>query len=317
MLSFREVYTLDPFSVPDKVKEKHARPWTSNEVLFNILMMVVAFIIIVTGIYLPDIHCTHWCCDNKVANKLDSIDLTYKPQESKRTLSQFGRDLNGSNGVVMVMENMFSGLANLSIPHNPIYTIAKLAAEIKDGVPLRKHKFPLITVSGKRGSVQELYMTVYMAQTLATPKASLILNGLTETSSAAFDTLTLLVRDEIIDWNPADMYTHNEEVWVSARFKNIDTSKSVSEYMHDIMTRYLELSGSSVRYYLISKEREDELRNAYKSDTEYTVTNITTAFHAAVLKVLFPNLKILMTEHPDDPVYVNSVEFLNRFILSS
>lgn len=297
--------------------------WTTNEALYNVLLMIVGFIIIVTAIYLPVIHdgdCTGWCCDKTNQEKqTPKLNLSFAPRESKASLSEFSREKNGT-GAVMVMENMFSGLATLSIPHKPIYTIAKLAAEVKsptDLTFLRKHKFSLVTVSGKRGSAEEIYMTVYMAQTLARENGTLILNGLSDENASAFQALTNLVKNQVLDWDPANLFQHDTDVWVSATFKSINTAKSVSEYLYDIMYRHLDLSDSSVRYYVISKEREDELRKAYQTDTLFKVENVTTAFHAMVLKVLFPNISVEivpLTVSPD-PIFDSAVTFLNKFIL--
>lgn len=347
------------FGVPEEVERQPRQPWTTDALLYNVLLIIVAFMIVVTAIYLPQIEdssCSSWCCrstsratSTHQAQRSDH-PLPFQPQESKASLTQFSREKNGAasgaNSAVMILENLFTGLASLSIPHKPIYSVAKLAAEAQSRdndatfTLLHKNRFPMVTVSGKRGTAEEIYMTVYMAQTLAREHAVLILNGLTDASSPAFEALNQLTKDEVLEWNPSDLYQHGDETWISARFKSVNTSKSVSEHLYDILYRYLDLAGSSVRYYVISKEREEELRRAYKNDQTFTVTNLTTAFHAAVLKVLFPDLKIELVEPPllpvisvsavssslpdlspqpqtpsEDDIYRQALDFLKDFIL--
>lgn len=336
------------FGTPAAVKHLPERPWTTNEYLYNALLLIVAFMVIVTAIYWPWINdntnCSSWCCrtgQSRTRHEAKGTDpsnrMAFTPQDSKATITQFSREQNGatsgSNSAVMILENLFSGLATLSIPHQPIYTISKLAAEVKTGdsdatyTSVHKNHFPMVTVSGKQGSAEEIYMTVYMAQTLAREHAVLILNGLDHDASPAFEALNNLVKDGIVDWQTTDLYRHGGETWASARFKSIQTNKSVSEHLYDILYRYLDLSGSPVRYYTISKEREEELRRAYKTDTQFVVHNITTAFHGAVLKVLFPNLKLVVepvnvtpdtsptADDAEGTTYQNAIEFLRTFIL--
>ena len=144
-LTFGEVYTWDFVGVPEAVKRQNARPWTSSEVLYNVLLMVVAFMVLVTAIYWPWIHddqCTSWCCRSSDRASTNAVDargrssehrLPFEPRESKVSLSQFSRDKNaaesGSSSAVMVLDNLFTGLATLMVPHKPLYTISKLAAE--------------------------------------------------------------------------------------------------------------------------------------------------------------------------------------------
>lgn len=357
-LSVAEAHPLswDPavwFGVPPAVRRRTERPWTASEFLYNALLLVVAFMVIVTAIYWPwindDANCSSWCCRTgptrtRHSPKSSTPDnrMAFTPQESKATLTQFSREQNGatsgSNTAVMILENLFTGLTTLSIPHQPLYTVSKLAAEVKSGdqgttfTPVHKNRFPMVTMSGKQGTAEDIYMTVYMAQTLARENALLILNGLDDDTSPAFEALNNLVKDEIIDWQTADLYHHGDETWASARFKSIQPNKSVSEHLYDVLYRYLDLSGSPVRYYTISKEREEELRRAYKGDQQFVVHNITTAFHGAVLKVLFPGLTLVLMdpvavtpdvvpgtssvpEDPEEVTYQNALEFLRTFIL--
>lgn len=354
-MSAQDVHVDRWFHVPDEVKRKAQRPWSANEVLYNVLLLVVACMVIVTAIYWPvingDAGCGSWCCrygesssddTNRASHREATARLPFQPQESKASLTQFSREQNGAvsgaNSAVMVVEAMFTGLAVLSIPHKPLYSISRLAAEAQSSdndttfTFQHKHQFPMVTVSGKRGSAEELFMTVYMAQTLARPGAVLILNGLTDEHSAAFAALLQLVQAGVLAWQPTDLYRHGTETWASARFQAVNPSKAVSEYLFEMMARFLELSGTPVRYYVISKEREDELRRAYKHDTLFTVHNVTTACHGAVLKVLFPALRLEVRPPPplpsplsvttptasptaEDLIYPRALEFLQKYIL--
>ncbi len=318
-------------------------PWTYNEILFSSLLMIVAFMIIVTAIYLPWID-SDTCSAPRLRSRSHALPYP-TPRESKMSLTQFSRDLSGresgQHSAVMVMEPMFTGLSVLSIPSRPVYSIAKLAAESKAApddkfVPVYKHHFPMITVSGKKSTAEELCMTVRMAQTLVKPNGTLIMNGMDQ-DSEAFDALGTLVTEGVLKWNPADLYKSADETWISAKFIAVNPEKCVSEHIYDEMYRYLGLSDSANTYFVISKTREDELRRAYKSDTSFRVTNTTTAILGAVLKVLFPDIRLALDRPnpsvalPVDPaaptpsvdatpmeetIYFRALDFLDDYILA-
>jgi hypothetical protein len=316
----------------------------NNSILFGILWILLGFIIIVTAIYLPDINtCDGWCCAKMTASKtapsgisgMSHATIPYQPRESKVSLNQYTREQSGkesgNNTAVLVLENFFSGLATLNIPHQPIYNIAKLAAETRPEKSndantatytyLHKNKFPLVAISGKKGTAQEIYMAAYLAQALSRENNGiLIINGMTE-ASPALEAWSKLIEDGIIHWKTEDMFHNENEDWAKGTFTRIDPKKSVSEYLSEILSKYLELTDESkVQYYITSKEREDELRKAYKTDKKFTVNNVTTVFHATVLKVMYPTINIfvesLVSTIPEETtLFPKAVEFLEKYIL--
>lgn len=314
----------------------------TNYILYGLLWIFVGFMAIVTGIYFPDINtCDGWCCAKTArtmpASRMlesDTSPIPYNPQDSKLSLNQYAREqsgkASGGNGAVLVLENFFSGLATLNISHQPIYNMAKLALEIRHENSIdntatvytyvHKNKFPLVAISGKKGTAQEIYMAAYMGQALSKEKDGvLVINGMTE-DSPALEAWTKLIADGIIHWQEADMFHNQNEDWAKGTYAAIDTKKSVAQYLCDIITQYLELDESKTQYYVISKEREDELRKAYMADKKFIVNNVTTVFHAAVLKCIYPTLNItvesLVSVIPEETtLFPRAVEFLEKYIL--
>jgi len=283
-----------------------------------ILYIFFGLILITTCIYLPDMSiCENWCCAARTSASSPGSGRWGKkpPKQINKSLNQFSREISGGHSALMVLENMHSGLATLSVSHKPLYNLAKLAANNS------KNKFPLVTVSGKKGTAEDLYMTVYIAQALAKENATIIMNGFTSEDSPASQAWQELVKTEVISWNVSDLFQNKEETWVSGKFRKIDVNKAVSEYVYDIIYRYLDLAQSSIRYYVISKEREEELRQVYKNDKSYEVNNITTVFHAAVLKILFPDIIINIVpstsviDSVDTDKYEKALTFLTTYIL--
>ena len=287
--------------------------------LFDVLWIILGFIVIVTAIYLPLIDtCNGWCCSSS-SRKSEHVSgvyrLPYQPRESKQSLQKFtrqtGQKNSGQNSAVMILENFFSGLSTVSISHQPIFNIARLAAELRpessnivEGKFTYRHKnqFPLIALSGKKGSTEEIYTAAYLAQALAKPNATVVMNGVTADSSA-FHAWSRLVHDGIMHWKTEDLYHKDGEHWVVGTYKDLQTKKCVSEYLHDRMSAYVNLGQNegtdlpkTKTYYVISKEREEELRRAYEKDRHFTVTNLTTAFHAATLKIIYPKLNVTIDD---------------------
>jgi hypothetical protein len=308
----------------------------TNHFLFGVLWIFLGVLIMISGIFLPDINtCNGWCCARSAANKSGVLELKtsepipFQPQESKVSLNQYAREQgNGKGGAVLVLENFFSGLATLNISHQPIYNIAKIAAEVRSNnsennvtyTYIHKNKFPLIAISGKKGTAQEIYMAAYMGQALAREKDSvLIINGMTA-YSPALEAWTRLVDEGLIHWQTTDLFHNETEDWAKGTYAKIDSNKSSSQILCEILSGYLNLDESKVQYYSISKEREEELRKAYATDKKFMVNNITTVFHAAVLKVIYPTLNITVSELVSDIVedqelYPKAVEFLEKYIL--
>jgi hypothetical protein len=143
------------------------------------------------------------------------------------------------------------------------------------------------------------------------------------------------VHDGVVHWKTEDLYHKDGEHWVVGTYKDLQTQKCVSEYLHHCMSDYVGLHNTdeadkkesiSKTYYLISKEREDELRRAYETDRQFTVNNLTTAFHAATLKVMYPKLNVTMDtsalppqaaaeESTEEAQYRKALQFLEQYIL--
>lgn len=307
--------------------------------LWDVTWVLVGFLIIVTAIYLVQIDtCNGWCCSSSVmkGSSLRGSTLPYQQRQAEKPLHKFSREANGSaNGSesgVMILENFYTGLTTLNVKHHPIYNVPRLAAELRPETEgsdhptyLHKNKYPMVCLSGKKGTAQEIYMTAYLSQALAKPNAFLIINGMSN-DSPAFQAWSQLVVNGIIHWKEEDLYQRDNEQWAVGKFKNIDTQKCVSSYLYDQMKEYIGLVEAKTVYYVISSERENELREAYRNDQEFSVHNTTSAFHAAVLKVLIPSLRITITSM--DPVtspavsptqeaefYNRAVEFVRKYIL--
>lgn len=300
------------------------------EIAFICLMLVF----MVTAIYWPTIvACDGYCCSSQNAKSSKVVKdaathnrLPYKVRASPKTLSRYSRSVGGTPGVA-VINTFYRGLAALLIQHQPLLTIAKTAAKTRaestDTNPAFFHKnmYPLITMSGEQGTEQEIYNAVYMSQALAKPRAVVILNGITP-DSPAWAAWQRLVVDNVVHWKTTDLLTNSEQTWVKGTFKMLNTNKAVSEYMYDIMKTYVDLdSNDETAYYITSQERENEIRVAYEKDKTFTVSNLTSAFHAATLKILYPNIEIKFHEPEDleteesDPDLEKAKEFLTKYIL--
>lgn len=291
--------------------------------------LLVGFIIMVSSIFLPAVSsCDGWCCMNRRrTNNGERENLPYKPVFSNSDIRGFSKtwneEKNGSKSGVSVLENFTNSMSTLHIPHHPIYNIARLAAEIRGDNSKSPYKniFPTISLSGKRGHPEETFMMVYISQALCKPNANIIVNGMSE-DSPALDAWTQLVDKGIVHWKETDIFFHKEEYWAAGTFKDINTNKCTSEYIYDIMKYYIELESplqveSPIRYYVISSDRETELRAAYNNDKTFKVDNVTSAFHAAVLKVLFPTIQIVIVDTTDqsEPIYARALKFLTLYIL--
>lgn len=299
------------------------------QVIIEFAFIVLMAIITVTALYWPFIStCNGYCCNTArtTENKVDTPDaIPYQVHESSQPLSRYSRSVGGRPGIA-VLNTFYRGLASITIEHQPIYTIAKLAAQVRpesnDKQPtfINKNKFPVITVSGAHGTEQEIYDTVIMAQALAKAQGVVIVNEV-KPNSAAWRAWQRLVLDGVVHWQEEDLLAHENQVWVKGQYKNLNTNTAVSEYLYDIMRRFVKIDeADETVYYVISQTRENEIRESYQRDTSFTVTNLTTAFHAAVLKVLFPKIQIVMELEDEEPSentsLTKAVEFLNTYIVS-
>jgi len=302
----------------------------------NVILVILGMMIIVTAIYLPDIHtCTSWCCTSSRTGRSRSTQndtIPYHPSLSDKNIRDFSREWgessSGSKSGVSILENFMTSLMTLHIAHQPIYNIARLAAEVRaengDTVKyLHKNMFPLIALSGKKGNADEIYMTSYLSQALCKTGGALIMNGMTP-DSPALVAWRKLIQNDIIHWKETDLFQNQGEYWAVGTFKQINANKCASEYMYDMMKYYTTQTEDEtkpvdieqpVRYYIISREREDEIRKAYKDDKTYTITNVTSAFHAAILKILIPGISIVVEESVEkEPLYIKALQFLDLYI---
>ena len=294
-------------------------------------------------------RCNGWCCRVNGTRVLNDM----KPNELSVTLKSYCKEEHGkySNTLsgVNIMDTFLSGLSVLSIPHQPIYSICKLAAQKNN---IHKNVYPFIGISGKQGNRFELYATAFLSQALLRPKnAVIIMTGMTSTESPAFQAWHDLIQNDIVHWYEQDIFRHGEDCWVKGTMKSIDQKTSVSEYINHIFCQYLHTSstagerlshprresckgsngstagerllkhGSTVRYYVTSREREDEIIKAYKNDTSFVVDNVTSAIHGCVLKILLPHITLSIAQEgrglieEERRLFPRAIEFLQAYIL--
>lgn len=196
---------------------------------------------------------------------------------------------------VQMVETLFSGVSTLSVPHHPVYHAARLAALQKaDGTFLHRHRFPLVTMSGKNGSAEDIFYAVYVAQALAQPGARVIVNGM-EVDSPAFRAWSRLLFEDVIRWE-GYIQEFRGEKWAVGVYKNVDKDKAATEYVTEVLTDYLGVGDSPRKYFMISAEREDELRQHYTDEKRLSVENVTTVFLAMALKVLHPRIACVFSK---------------------
>jgi hypothetical protein len=285
------------------------------------LMLFFAVFLLATAIFLPGVNtCDGWCCSSRTLGsaELNDARLPYKTQDAKVPLHKYAREVSeddGSNSTLMILEPFYSSLATLHVGHQPLYNLPRLAAETHKPVGAgevgavhcpNKNHFQMVTLSGKRGSADELYYSVYLAQALAKKDAIIMMNGTADVDAPAWQAWSRLVREGIVHWKLQDHYHHAGQHWVVGRFKQVDPRKAVSEYVSEVFHLYLNLPlpqdlnlshpqaspVSETVHYVTSQTREDDVRRAYAKDTSFEVTNVTSAIHGAVLKVLFPKIEL-------------------------
>ena len=311
-----------------------------RQIFWYLMLFFLGFIVIIASIYGTRMYdCSDYCCQRVPLSKSRwGGDVFGKPKASVESLTNFSRKSqkdSGSDETLAVLMPFFSTLRMLSIPHQPIYTVASYAATSKNNMFPYRNRFTLITVSGKTGRAFELFATIYLAQLLARPNGVVILSGVTPDSEAAMAWMQL-IEAGILHWSKEDLYEHDDQIWVKGRFKQVESnmSKCVSEYLQEVLNRYLELDNNvtRTRYYFTSKEREDEIREVYQRDTSYLIRNVTGLYHGMILKVLFPSMKIVIGSFESsfdvmvsvDPamleeqqLFEKGSEFLRKYILVS
>ena len=308
-----------------------------KQTFFEIVYILFAFVIIVTCIYGPDIklsNCTGYCCSD--SNKINGNIV--KSKLSMKTLPKFVKDHVGpvtpgnvlrSNGAVSIVNKILNRSTDVHIPHKPIYNICKTAMVVQGGKQtsnsrekpiyryVHKNKYETITLTGDKGTQQDLFYTIYVAQTLATKNGYIIMTG-TRHDSDALKAWKRAVDEGVIEWSTEDIWHDvNGEHWTKGTFNN-DVDKSVSEHILHIFKDFIgEQDNENI--YRTSLEREEELREAYRLDPEYPVKSATGAVHGAVLTSLINGLKLVLEvdveldlEHADHTHYN---DFLNKYFI--
>jgi len=272
--------------------------------------------------------CTGWCCRIPVTNitNMSTSLIPYQPQSCELTLKSYCKQQHGKYSdtlsAVNVMDNFLSGLTVLSVPHQPIYSICKLATlRNNESGFVHKNTYPFIGISGKRGSRFELYATAFLSQALLRPKNSvLVLTGVTSQDSPAFQAWNDLIQDGIVHWYQTDIFQNGSEFWVKGTMKAIEKKTSVSEYLNILFCKYINVT-SNIRYYVTSREREDEIFKAYQNDVSFFVDNVTSAIHGCVLKCLFPKITLSIADEPralvaeEKELFPDAIEFLQSYFL--
>lgn len=84
------------------------------------------------------------------------------------------------------------------------------------------------------------------------------------------------------------------EIWNVYKMDSTDKYKSSSQIIYQYISTTCDLITSDYTYYSTSEEREEEVREAYKTDSEFIITNITSAIHACILQSMFPNMRFIV-----------------------
>lgn len=295
---------------------------------------LLGFIILVSCLFLPTAaECTGYCCNqSKTARRLltgsrQHETLPYQVRVREESLARVARtagtpaNSQQPPATLQIKETFFTGVTTLAVPHQPLYHLPRLAAEAqpvagtKDYRYLRKNLFSLITMSGKTGTADEIFYSVYLSQALAKPNATVIVNGM-NMDSPAFEAWSRLVFEDIVQWD-GEVEEHGEERWARGQFKDIQPAKAPTEYVVDVMKDVLELTTSDTEYYSMSREREDEFRRHHADDRRVVVPNLSGLIHASVMQVLFPDIKCdyqdLHQDHDDYELFERGKEFVQTY----
>lgn len=201
----------------------------------------------------------------------------------------------------------------LRIENGPILQLARLALEEE-----KRHHIELVVVGAKEAEdTQDPFMltsVVHMAHALAKEGADVIMDHMAD-HSVAWTAWNQLVDRQILLWPNEEVFVKEQQQWAHGTIRQVDPKKSVSEYLVEIMDDWMEWTREQAHpYYTISRERETELKEAYKEDTIFKVDNVTTAYHALVLKALFPALYIQNVVVDDEPT-THAQAFLEHYVI--
>jgi len=316
----------------------------SNQItaVFIFCIFVTLFVLL----FLPgnSEKCTGWCC-NESNSLTDSVYdsnllIPFNPRESDFSLIDYCTEengkLSGTDTAVNILENFVPGIFTVNIKHNPIQEICKLVAQrtpetmnSDKGNFIHKNNYHLVGISGKKGSAFEIFATAYVSQAFLKPKGIIIINGMVNNNCPAFQAWNQLVSAKVVHWHSQDLFTFEDEIWVKGVLQSDRSSKCMSEYMSEIIYKYLDSSlfniamfhrnSNRIRYYVTTMERELEIFRAYKNDHTYIVDSVTSGIHACVLKSLFPKMQIQFKEgshrtEEEKQFYPKILQFINTYI---
>lgn len=145
-----------------------------------------------------------------------------------------------------------------------------------------RHRLPRLAIgTTPEMEARDVCALVYVAQLLCNNQASVIL---VDPTPAALNAWSTLVERKVV--RPGSRPGQGS-------LTHALRHDSISRYLVQAMWDWMPVpSTSQTRYYIASKSRDDEIVKAYEKDRQFTVTNVSSAFHAAVLRVLVPSVRI-------------------------
>jgi hypothetical protein len=148
-----------------------------------------------------------------------------------------------------------------------------------------RHQLHGVAVSGEDRASKDIYALTYLTQLVAQSGAEIRLTHAhrPEVQKAG----TQLAANGIVQWK------RQEEGQLIGVYVQPARFASLSEYLSTAMLEWIPVPPESkTKYYLTSQSREDEVIHAYQSDSLFTVRNVTSAVHGAVLSVLLPSMTV-------------------------
>ena len=291
--------------------------------LFLILVIVIGVVMIGMS---KTPKCTGWCCQpaQKMENTsmpVDFFELLIVDTPMQKMLVSGPKKIRST---INVLRMFIPSLTAISVDHQPIASILKLAGQRNEAEALvHQNSFEFLGLAGEHGNRFELFATIYLSQALLQPNAIIVLSGVYSATTEAFHAWFDLMKAGVIHWQTKDAWMNGSDCWVLGRLKGQERQKSMSEYLNDIMCRFMKIDAinNPIQYYVTSRERETEIYQAYKADKSFMVDNVTSAIHGAVLKSLFPSMQIVISSdaiqksQQEIELYPNAIDFFQRYIL--
>lgn len=303
-------------------------------IFLDFIWMFIGFILLTTCVFIDSINqpCNGFCCLRH--DKVDWSEVDFQIEIMDKPVTTFTRNiaLSKSHGpvpvpVFTIMKPLFQGLVTVGVQHNPIFNIARIALEVKQdyqstanmvGALHHKNKYLVITLSGEKGSVEDLYFCIKMSTILARPHATLVMD-MPNDESNAMSAWKKAVEEGIVHWDNKVYNYEASNSWVKGEYKDISVDRCVSQVILEVILEYLKVEpDEDIIYYVTSFEREDELRVAYKDDRSIKLMpTVTSAINAIVVYCMFPDIKINMpaSNENDDPRYLKMRTFIQRYIV--